>query len=73
MNSQENKFKKKYEKQFIKDMQNVIKTDMNWVSEIEVNSFKKILQEECNILLKTFNNHKIAVQTIKNDNPESRA
>ena len=46
---------------------------MNWVSEIEVNSFKRILQMECDIHLKTFNNHKIAVRAIKNDiknNPE---
>ena len=64
---QENKFKKKYEKEFIKEIQKSIKTDMNWVSEIEVNSFKKILEEECDILLKTFNNYKVAAQTIKRD------
>ena len=64
---QENKFKKKYGKEFIKEIQKSIKTDMNWVSEIEVSSFKKILEDECNIFLKTFNNRKVAVEKIKND------
>ena len=61
------KFKQKYEKQFLKEIQQNIKTDKNWVSELEVISLQNILDSNCNIKLKFFNSDKKAYSDIKND------
>jgi hypothetical protein len=61
------KFNPKYETQFIKKMQQNIKTNKNWVSELEVISFQNILENQCDIKLKFFNTDKKAYSDIKND------
>ena len=62
------KFKPKYKGTFIEKVQDSIKTDKNWVSELEVTSFQNILKTLCNeIGLKIFNTYEKAVTDIKHE------
>ena len=67
-----NKFQSKYKDQFIKAIQKSIKTDQNWVGELEVLSFQNIINNDCGIKLKTFNSHKNVISDIRNDNKNKR-
>jgi hypothetical protein len=61
----ENKFQKQYEDDFVKDIQDIIKTNTIYAGEIEVTNVIKILKN-CGIEVKIFNNYEKAKKYISN-------